>query len=363
LILLIGYGAYLAWLFGTSDGMLDSSGQTLGAGFARVWSAGRLVSEGRSEAAFDPALHQLYLRDLFGTESDFSHGWRSSPAFLLVAGMLAAFPYLTALVGFVLITLSLYLAAIERICEKTGIGLSTLYLVAAADPAALACVSHGDDGLLRAALIGGGLAVFSTRPLLGGFLIGLLAYSPHPGLLMIPIALMAAGAWRTLAAATATIAIIAIISVSFFGVTSWLAFFALAPSVRGVSIDGVLVFCAMSLLSVGLWRSFASPAQKSAGLIFLLALTTTPDGAALVLIGPGIAFLVADGIARGFAPFERSLLALFWIAPLFVVPLSPLIYMPVGPLLSVGAFAMIWHKIYRASQSTNCSLMPAQFSR
>ena len=138
LILLIGNGAYLAWLFGTSDGMLDSSGRTLGAGFARVWAAGRLALEGRPEAAFDPALYQLYLKDLFGTGADFSHGWRSSPAFLMVAGILAAFPYLTALIGFVLITLSLFLAAIERICEKTGIGLSTLYLVAAAYPAALA---------------------------------------------------------------------------------------------------------------------------------------------------------------------------------------------------------------------------------
>ena len=36
----------------------------------------------------------------------------------------------------------------------------------------------------------------------------------------------------------------------------------------------------------------------------------------LMLLAPAIAFLAADGFARGFAPWEKTVLAALWIVPL-----------------------------------------------
>jgi alpha-1,2-mannosyltransferase len=50
----------------------------------------------------------------------------------------------------------------------------------------------------------------------------------------------------------------------------------------------------------------------------------------LVVLGLGCAFLVADGIARGFLPWEKSLLALVWLAPLVSRSLAELTLIPLG---------------------------------
>ena len=36
----------------------------------------------------------------------------------------------------------------------------------------------------------------------------------------------------------------------------------------------------------------------------------------LMLLAPAIAFLAADGIERGFAPYEKTVLAALWLVPL-----------------------------------------------
>jgi hypothetical protein len=50
----------------------------------------------------------------------------------------------------------------------------------------------------------------------------------------------------------------------------------------------------------------------------------------LVVLGVGAAFLVADGIERGFLPWEKSLLALVWIAPLVSRSVAELALVPLG---------------------------------
>jgi hypothetical protein len=60
-------------------------------------------------------------------------------------------------------------------------------------------------------------------PWLAGVLIGLLAYKPQFGVL-IPIALLAGGRWRTMGAAAATVAALAAVSFALLGSGIWHAF-------------------------------------------------------------------------------------------------------------------------------------------
>ncbi len=49
-----------------------------------------------------------------------------------------------------------------------------------------------------------------------------------------------------------------------------------------------------------------------------------------VLLGIAIAFLAADGLRRGFLSWEKTLLALVWIAPLFARQLAAAALIPLG---------------------------------
>ena len=97
--------------------------------------------------------------------------------------------------------------------------LSEILLVIFA-PATLLNLNFGQTGFLSAALILGGFRFAGTRPALGGVLFGLASFKPQLGIL-IPIALISARLWRTLAAAVVTIAILVVASGLAFGLSIW----------------------------------------------------------------------------------------------------------------------------------------------
>src|SRR5205823_10538220 len=75
------------------------------------------------------------------------------------------------------------------------------------------------------------------RVWLAGILIGLLAIKPHLALLF-PVALIAAGRWRTIAAAAATVAAMIGASLLAFGWPVWAAFLAYLPTMRAIADNG-----------------------------------------------------------------------------------------------------------------------------
>ena len=74
-------------------------------------------------------------------------------------------------------------------------------------PATWVALASGQNGFLSAALLIGGMRLSGIRPVLGGILLGLLAYKPQLGLL-VPVALTASGSWRAMAAAGLTVFIL-----------------------------------------------------------------------------------------------------------------------------------------------------------
>lgn len=103
--------------------------------------------------------------------------------------------------------------------SQTVLGL----LATAAFPAVFINLGHGQNGFLTAALLGGALIALPRRPVLAGVLLGLLAYKPQFGL-VIPVALLAAGQWRSIGAAAMTVAALTLGTVAIFGPDIWTAF-------------------------------------------------------------------------------------------------------------------------------------------
>lgn len=350
----VALGALLA----TSKGLNDYQGRPLGTDFSNVYAAGKYVLEGKPAAPFDPASQHRKEQEIFGKDTPF-YGWHYPPIFLFLAAALALFPYLAALGIWQAATLLLYLLSVRAILPR-----SEVWLAALAFPAVLINIAHGHNGFLTAALIGGGLWLLERKPVAAGILFGLLIYKPQFGVL-IPLALAAGGYWRAFFAASITVLALSAATYFAFGPGVWDAFRSSMSFTREIvlekgdtgfhKIQSVfaavrllggpvtlayvaqgIVFAGVALAVVWLWRGKTSFALKAAALIAgsMLATPYLLDYD-LMIAAPAIAFLAAHGLARGFAPYEKSALAFVFLAPLLTRAFAEQIYLPLG-LIAVG---------------------------
>src|SRR5450631_170399 len=353
------------FLIATSNGLNDRFGRPLGTDFSNIYAAGTYVLEGQPAAPFDPARQFAREQAIFGQATQF-YGWHYPPFFLGLAGLLATMPYWLALIAWQGVTLLLYFLAMRAIVsphpEVTSDHL--WLLLALAFPAVFINLGQAHNGFLTAALLGAALTQLDRRPIIAGILIGCLAYKPQFGLL-IPLVLAASGRWRVFAAAAATVALLALAVTFAFGSDVWTAFLASTKFTRTVVLEqggtgwykiqsvfawvrlwggGVtLAYAAqgavMLLVAAALtwlWRSPAAYPLKAAGLLIGSALATPYSlDYDLMLLAPAIAFLALDGLARGFAPWEKTTLAALWMVPLVArsVPQATLIPLAVPILL------------------------------
>lgn len=242
-------------------------------------------------------------------------------------------------------------------------------LPALAFPAVLINVAHGQNGLLTAALLGGGLLLLDRRPVVAGILIALLCYKPQFGLL-IPIVLIASGRWRVFAIAAATVAVACALTWIAFGTNTWLAFrdsleftrvavleeggtgfhkiqsaFAAlrlwgAPVEIAYAAQAATAVTVVVLLAI-LWRSRAAFELQAVALL-TGALLATPYvlDYDLTLMAPAIGFFAAHGLDRGFHSYERSALVFCWFAPLIARTIGEQIGIPVGLIALFVLFAL-----------------------
>ena len=218
LILLVLCGVAVAGWIAVSDGLVDRNGKPVGTDFSNVYAAGALTWQGRPAEAYEPALQHAAEKAIFGGRDVPFYGWHYPPFFFAVAFLVAAVPYAWGLAVWLVAGFAAYLATVRAILPRP----ETL-LVAAAFPAVFINVGHGQNGFLTAALLGGALHWLDRKPWLAGVLIGCLAYKPQFGVL-IPIALLAARRWHTIAAAIVTVAALVLISFATLGGGVWHAF-------------------------------------------------------------------------------------------------------------------------------------------
>ena len=187
--------------------------------FAAFWSFGRFALTQPLAGLYDPVVLQAFQKSLdpaFTAAYPFVY----PPSFLLVAGPLALAPQAVAWLGWTLVSIGGYVAVAGR-------GWPAVLLLVA--PTTLVCVVAGQAGLLMAALLLGGMLAVRERPWLGGALLGLLTLKPQLAVLA-PVALVASGQWRALAAAGFVAGAIVALSAAVFGWAIWLVWLDALPS-------------------------------------------------------------------------------------------------------------------------------------
>ena len=188
-----------------------------------LWSFGRFLGHHAAVTIYDPiALRSAQLT--LGMDPGASYPFPYPPSFLLVVWPLGQLPGWLAWLALVAVSLPLYLWATVSANWRSPALVAALV----APTTAIAIVS-GQSGLLAGALLAGGLRLAVGHPTASGVLFGLLTYKPQLGLL-VPVALVAAGFWRTLTVAAVTAVLLAVATSLLFGAAIWPSWVASLPA-------------------------------------------------------------------------------------------------------------------------------------
>jgi len=362
------YAIAIVALLALSPGMIDPTGKPVGTDFMDVWAAGKLALAHKPAAAYDYAQHyavqQQALSYAAGKKALF-YGWHYPPMFLMVAAVLALFPYGVALGLWMAATLPAYLAAVRRIVPGKEAAMAAL-----AFPGVFVNLGHGQNGFLTCGLLGGGLLLLETRPAVAGFLFGLMSYKPQFGLLL-PVALLAGRHWKAFLSAAATVLALALVSWLVFGPDTWRAFISSASLTRNVVLEQggtgwakiqsifsavrmlggniVIAYAAQGLVTLAAgaaviwsWRKPGGAELKAATLVVATVMATpyVLDYDLVVLALP-IAWLTAIGLREGFRPWEKITLLAVWLLPLLSRLIGTALGIPVAPFLLAWFMVLI----------------------
>jgi len=215
-VLLVLFALY-ALVFGGLTVKRLQAGQ-LGDFFA-LWSTARLAIEGQPAEVYDPAALKAFQLGL-GMDEGQSYPFPYPPSFLLALLPLGLLPLGVAYVVFIGGTLALYLWATAGGRWRTWMTLAALLA-----PTTTITAVAGQAGFVAAALLIGGFRLAPARPVVAGMLFGLATYKPQLGIL-VPVALVAAGWWRTIIAAGVTGVVLAVVTGLAFGRGIWEAWIA-----------------------------------------------------------------------------------------------------------------------------------------
>jgi hypothetical protein len=372
----------LVYLFVTASGTVDVYGRPLGTDFSNVWTAGRMALDGQAVAAWDWESHHAIQKATHQRQDIPFYGWHYPPPFLLVAALLAQLSYIPALLIWQFATLAMVAVLLVRIVP----GWRSLFLGVTA-PVVFVCLGHGHNGFLTAALLGGGFYLLDKRPFVAGLLLGCLLYKPQFALVIGPLLLVTLN-WRAMAGAALSAAALIVATLAIWGWPVWDAFLGSLPLTRHVIIEnGVTgwqkiqspfamirmwggslasayaVQAVATIVSIGaaVWAARRRRAEARNAAATAAAMLSTPYVLDYdhVVLAIGVAFLVSDGLKRGFLTYEKSLLALVWITPLFARQLTALSLLPFGQMAAITILALAIRRAVQLDRQCRANAIPA----
>jgi hypothetical protein len=340
----LGVGAARGWPGGFGDS------------FA-LWSWGRFVGNHAAAAIYDPeTLRSAQLA--LGMDPGASYPFAYPPSFLLLLWPLGQLPGAVACILIVLVSLPLYLWA------TLGRNWWSPALIAAlAAPTTAIAIVSGQTGFVAAALLAGGLRLAASNPVAGGALLGLLTYKPQLGLL-VPVALVAARLWRTLAVAGLTAILLVLLTSILFGAAVWPGWAAALPgfsrqfTAENSEIVHLMPTVLAALLQQGVAPATAQLAQWAATAAVAAIVWTLFRSGSQQLAGAGL--LVASLLATPYAfVYDMPIVttAVIWfvaerhragdalgtgeVAVLMLAMLAPITLAAVGPRFPLAMLSLI----------------------
>jgi hypothetical protein len=350
-------------LVALAHGPLDPSGKPVGTDFVSFYAAGGLAADGDAASAYRPEAHFRREQAIVGSAEIPYYAFYYPPPYLLICRVLAAPPYLAALGLWMLAGAIAYALAIRMVLPERGTLAAAL-----AFPAVFICVGHGQNALLTAAILGAATALIDRRPVMAGALLGLLCCKPQLAL-MVPVALLAGRRWPALAAAAASAAALCGAATLAFGTAIWTDYWAISVEATSLFESGGVGFEKMAGVFgaarlVGLSVRWAEAAQilamlvAAAAVVSAWARATPPAPRAAVLAAASLvaapllldydlvvaavaaAWLAVAARDAGFLPWEKTLLAVLFVAPLVSRPVGLATAIPLAASVAPAVLAL-----------------------
>lgn len=372
------------WQTWTHDGptLVNSAGFVTGHDFVAFYAASKSALAGTAAMVYEREFMMSAQAAVVGSTEIGYLAFLYPPTYLLLISPLATLSYFPALA----LWQSLPLAALLLLLRRFALPPFAL-LMAAGAPAVAQALFAGQNGLLFAALLGGGLLALDRRPPLAGILLGLATAKPQLAILLVP-ALVAGREWRALAAFVATAAGLVLLSAALLGVDSWSAYLRVPLAAReylalgqlpwsrmptvytaarlagGSDMAGVVLqSIAASLVVAGtawLWWHNGSRPLRLAGLLAGAPLVTPfMYDYDLPFMLFAIALYLADSVTRGTVRWEKVMLLLVWLQPAWwwwslvgATGISP------SPLVYAGFFLAIVYRAHAKSPPTEMQPNP-----
>jgi alpha-1,2-mannosyltransferase len=198
----------------------DAIDAVIGRDFLNIWMGGRAALAGGPAAWFDANTYNAVIRALLEPNplNDYRYYWSYPPDIVLFTWPFGLMPFLVAYVAWCVSGLVAFVA----VAHAGGVERRNLLFVALA-PAVMVTVFFGQNGLVTAALLVGGLTALYRRPVLAGVLFGILTIKPQLGILL-PVMLVLTGRWRTIATAGATVVVLVVVTAALYGTDVWVEY-------------------------------------------------------------------------------------------------------------------------------------------
>ncbi|HWU53934.1 MAG TPA: glycosyltransferase family 87 protein, partial [Rhizomicrobium sp.] len=330
--------------------------------FSVFHQAGVLANRGHAADAYDDA------RMIASEQAAFPGNtlrlpWNYPPTFQMMLMPLGALPYVAAWLVWSGLLYGFYALLARRLVDDAD---GFLFLLLA--PGAAVNLFFGQNGILSTVLLGGGVLLLRTRPVLGGMLLGLMAYKPQLALL-IPFALMAGRQWRALTAAILSQLALMLLSLWVLGAEPWFAFFyklahpaavfsssssdwRSVPSMMifartlglGTLAGNILHWSVAAIAAAGTlwtWRKTEDGVIRAAVLATAILLVTPYLRAydlALLILPIAMLLRSQPGLA------EKAIIFAAWLLPAVLMFSAPAIQY--GPLVSLALLIMVFWRTF-----------------
>lgn len=311
--------------------------------FFGLWSGARFLFDHPAVAVYDPAALKAEQVAL-GMDPATSYPFPYPPTFLLVLWPLGLLPLAAAQAGFIGLTAFLFVWA--TVGGRWQWPMTVAALVA---PTTTITAVAGQAGFLAAALLAGGFRLAARRPCVAGVLFGLATYKPQLGIL-VPVALIAAGMWRTIGAACLTVVVAVLLTSAVWGPAIWPAWAAnlvayshqfaaesseiayLMPTVSAAlarlgvapALVHAIQLAAAAVAGLAVWRCFRSGSSRlAAASLFVATFLASPHAFVydMPVLATAVLWMIAERQQAGeaFGTGEVLVLLLAMVAPITLV--------------------------------------------
>ena len=373
------FAAMFLWIIFSHLFIFTKTGDPLGGDFVSFYAASKLALSGHAADAWHPALHAAAEDSLFKGP----HGYLAffyPPPYLLICWPLALLPYPVALLTWIVLTLAAALAGVKYYFRTIAPDVRAPILVLIAYPAVWINMGCGQNGALTLAIFTLGFSLLDKRPIVAGLALGFLVIKPQLAIVLPFVFCLAALArpalGKTIFAGGMGALGLCLVSLLIFGTAGFTAFlqnstYARETLNRGLVDPAIMqsTYAALRLLRVPMGLAYVAQGLVSSVVLTLTcytAFTCKPNGPALgalivsatLLVTPFLldydlliaalpmGWLVMSGARSGSRPWEKLIVLLVFILPLFSRKLAMLWHLPIAPIVVLALFACVLGRVW-----------------